>query len=188
MTYPTEAIFYSTAGNPPFIPDQFEPSDGSNEPYLDWLRYILALPDSEIPQTISNSYADDEQTVPKPYATTVCNLFAQLGARGVSVLFGSGDSGPGGECISNDGKNRTVFTPMFPASCPWVTAVGGTQNIPEIAIDFSGGGFSNYFSRPSYQKEDVCSYLAINSTWNQYYNSAGRAYPDVAAYVIALNS
>ena len=31
--------------------------------------------------------------VPPDYATSVCNLFAQLGARGSSVLFPSGDSG-----------------------------------------------------------------------------------------------
>lgn len=31
--------------------------------------------------------------VPFDYATSVCNLFAQLGAQGVSVLFSSGDDG-----------------------------------------------------------------------------------------------
>lgn len=33
-------------------------------------------------------------------------------------------------------------------SCFWssVTAVGGTVNVPEIAVFFSGGGFSNYVS------------------------------------------
>jgi len=50
-------------------------------------------------------------------------MFAQLGAMGVSILFGSGDGGVGGvgvvngSCLSNDGMNRTEFLPMFPASC-----------------------------------------------------------------------
>ena len=30
---------------------------------------------------------------------------------------------------------------------------------PEVAADFSGGGFSNYFSRPSYQDAAVLPYL-----------------------------
>jgi tripeptidyl-peptidase-1 len=91
------------------------PSD-SNEPYLDWLNFILS--EESIPQTISTSYGDDEQTVPRDYATSVCNLFAQLGTRGISVLFSSGDFGVGGgSCLSNDGANRTQFIPMFPASC-----------------------------------------------------------------------
>jgi hypothetical protein len=37
-------------------------------------------------------------------------MFAQLGARGVSVFFGSGDEGVGPTveyCVTNDGKNTT---------------------------------------------------------------------------------
>ena len=64
--------------------------------------------------------------VPKDYATRVCNGFAQLGARGVSVIFSSGDSGVGDldtdptspGCKINDGTNRTMFIPGFPAGCP----------------------------------------------------------------------
>jgi len=71
-----------------------------------------------IPQTISTSYGDDEQTVPLDYAISVCNMFAQLGAMGISVLFASGDSGVGGgSCRSNDGKGSKKFIPAFPASC-----------------------------------------------------------------------
>ena len=71
-----------------------------------------------IPQTISTSYGDNERTVPLDYATSICNMFAQLGAMGVSVLFASGDSGVGGgSCRSNDGKGSKKFIPAFPASC-----------------------------------------------------------------------
>ena len=43
---------------------------------------------------------------------------------------------------------------------PYVTTVGGTVKVnPEVAANFSGGGFSNYFSRPSYQNGAVSSYL-----------------------------
>ena len=43
---------------------------------------------------------------------------------------------------------------------PYVTTVGGTVKVnPEVAANFSGGGFSNYFPRPSYQERAVSSYL-----------------------------
>lgn len=62
--------------------------------------------------------------VPLDYATEVCNLFAQLGARGSSIMFSSGDDGVGaGNCLTNDGKNTKRFQPNFPASCPFVTTV-----------------------------------------------------------------
>ena len=119
-------------------------------------------------------------------------MFAQLGARGASIMFSSGDDGVGGgECLTNDGTNRVQFQPNFPASCklsspcrrlaclncclletsvanddsyfagPFVTTVGGTiRTNPEVAVDFSGGGFSNYFAQPSYQSTAVSTFLA----------------------------
>lgn len=83
-------------------------------------------------------------SVPYSYAKRVCEDFAQLGAccdvspnrhynatsllgaRGVSIIFASGDGGVGDgdpdpatqECYSNDGRNVTEFIPGFPASCP----------------------------------------------------------------------
>jgi tripeptidyl-peptidase-1 len=188
LTWPTPGTFYSTAGEPPFDPDMFTLTD-TNEPYSYWLDYVLSQ--EYLPQTISTSYGDDEQTVPFTYASRVCADMAILGARGVSVVFSSGDSGVGdGDpnpatqvCYSNDGLNVTKFLPVFPASCPYVTAVGATVNIPETATNFSGGGFSNYFPRPDYQEAAVSEYLAklAPGTYEGLYNSTGRAYPDVSA-------
>ena len=45
----------------------------------------------------------------------------------------------------------------------------------------SGGGFSNYFEIPPYQKKAVTNY--VKNLKNQYsglYNKRGRAYPDVS--------
>ncbi|KAK2466004.1 hypothetical protein APHAL10511_001645 [Amanita phalloides] len=190
LSYPLPATFYSTAGSPPFNPDQGTPTD-TNEPYTDWLDFTLSQP--SLPLVISTSYGDDEQSVPESFARRACAGFAQLGARGVSLLFSSGDSGVGDGnmnpstqiCHSNDGRNVTRFLPAFPASCPFVTAVGGTQHFPEEAVSrfFSGGGFSNYFARPPYQEEAVKKYLSKlpAGLYKGLYNSNGRAYPDVAA-------
>ncbi|KAH9973541.1 peptidase S8/S53 domain-containing protein [Lactifluus volemus] len=184
ISFPTPNIYYSTGGSPPFIPDSTTPTD-TNEPYLDWLNFTLGQ--ETIPQTISTSYGDDEQTVPPDYARSVCDLFGQLGARGVSALFSSGDGGVGnGTCLTNDGTNRVQFIPVFPASCPFVTAVGGTTGVnPEVAASLSGGGFSTYFGQPSYQKNAVSSYLSrIGEQYAGLYNRGGRAYPDISAQAL----
>ncbi|PKY08067.1 hypothetical protein P168DRAFT_308204 [Aspergillus campestris IBT 28561] len=162
LAYRALGVYYSTAGRGPFVPQvgQDETTDAENEPYLDQLHYLLGLPDDELPAVLSTSYGENEQSVPEKYAYTVCNLFAQLGARGVS--------------------------PTFPANCPFVTAVGGTYGIkPEKGISFSGGGFSQYFSRPAYQEASVSGYLdKIGNTFEGLFNAGGRAIPDVAAQAI----
>ncbi|TFK64203.1 tripeptidyl peptidase A [Pluteus cervinus] len=191
ISYPILATFYSTAGTPPFKPDVITPTN-TNEPYSDWLDSVINQVD--IPLTISTSYGDDEQTVPESFARRVCSGFAQLGARGVSVVFSSGDFGVGDgnpdpatqTCFTNDGNNQTKFIPVFPATCPFVTSVGATQNIsPEVAVSrfFSGGGFSNYFLRPAYQKRAVPGYLDTleHGTYQGLFNRNGRGVPDIAA-------
>ncbi|KAF8269942.1 peptidase S8/S53 domain-containing protein [Lactarius quietus] len=177
IAYPTPQIFYSTGGPIEWTPNGF-PTLG--DAYLAWLKYLLDEP--YIPPTIGISYANPETTVPLLYATVVCNIFAQLGLRGVSVLVATGDDGVGrGDCLDSSGNAR--FVTVFPASCPWVTSVGGTTLIdPEVAMIESGGGFSQYFPRPSYQDAAVLPYL--RSLGNQYaglYNARGRGVPDLAA-------
>jgi subtilase family serine protease len=56
---------------------------------------------------------------------------AQMGVRGLSILFASGDSGAG--CANH------TFVPNFPASSPYVTAVGGT-----VLTDFDHGEEGNF--------------------------------------------
>ncbi|KUI73558.1 Tripeptidyl-peptidase sed3 [Cytospora mali] len=178
----TESIpltYYSTGGL-----GEFEGSGtNTNEPYVEFLEYLLDLDDSDLPNTLSISYGDDEQTVPDDYAVQACDLFSQLGARGVSILVASGDSGVGssGECTL-DGESQ--FATAFPASCPWVTTVGGTTGqSPESAWTDSGGGFSYLFSQPSYQADAVKTWLATGTadSVSKYFNSSGRGYPDVSA-------
>ncbi|KIW22210.1 uncharacterized protein PV07_12121 [Cladophialophora immunda] len=189
IVYPTPVTLYSTGGKPPFQPDDFIGTN-TNEPYLTWLLFLRDQDIKTIPKVISTSYGDHEQTVPQSYAKTVCNQFAALGAQGISLFFSSGDSGVGenSSCITNDGRNRTTFIPVFPASCPYVTTVGGTMNYPEVvAYDkqnsfASGAGFSNYFARPKWQGTAVERYLdTIGDKFKGLYNRSGRAYPDIAA-------
>lgn len=177
--------FFSTAGRAPLVPDLDQPDVNyvENEPYLDQLVYLIGLPDGELPTVLSTSYGEDEQAIPFNYANVTCHIFAQLGARGVSVIFASGDTGVGSGCQTNDGHKTTRFLPTFPASCPWVTSVGGTHGLnPEVAVGFSSGGFSDIFPRPAWQDSAVSGYLSrLGSRWSGLYNPHGRGIPDVAA-------
>ena len=193
IAFPTPLVTYSTGGQAPsYKPDKYTPSN-TNEPFLAWLHHVLAQ--KGLPQVIATSYGDIEQTVPYSYAKRVCEGFAQLGARGVSVIFGAGDSGVGkpGYCHSNNGTDTYEFLTSFPASCPYGTSVGATRNTePEEIVAYhdsngfvSGGGFSKYFPRPAYQDSHgvVDSYLARmgENKYKGLFNRGGRAYPDVAA-------
>ncbi|KAF2132361.1 tripeptidyl-peptidase 1 precursor [Dothidotthia symphoricarpi CBS 119687] len=196
ISWKTPITSYSTGGSPPFVPDLSTPTD-TNEPYLTWINWLLEQ--KSIPKIISTSYGEPEQSIPRSYAERVCKQFAQVGARGTTLFFSSGDSGLGGtnKCYSNDGTNTYRFLPNFPASCPYVTTVGATMNFePEEAVYraarntstgfhdlYAGGsGFSNYFPRPSYQDKVVPSYVkALGTQYEGFYNKTGRAYPDLAA-------
>ncbi|KAJ5124293.1 uncharacterized protein N7515_008118 [Penicillium bovifimosum] len=179
------ATYYTTGGRGPVVPEINDPNStiSTNEPYLEQLHFLLNLPDTELPAVLSNSYGEDEQSLPTSYLNATCSLFAQLGARGVSIIFSSGDSGPGNTCVRNDGTNQTRFLPGYPASCPFVTSVGGTEGSnPERAVPFSSGGFSEVFPRPAYQEQAVEGYLRqLGTRWHGLYNASGRGIPDVSA-------
>ncbi|THU82569.1 subtilisin-like protein [Dendrothele bispora CBS 962.96] len=163
------------------------------------------------PNVVSISYAQDESSVTPAFAMRQCAEHAKLGLMGSSVFYSSGDRGVAGNgnvCLDNDGTpdaNGVKFNPQFPATCPFVTAVGATQinpgstvSDPEVACMtriFSGGGFSNIYSLPDYQSEAVSSYLTNNPPpfTAQRFNNSGnsRAIPDISAnganYVVAVN-
>ncbi|KAF2152152.1 putative alkaline serine protease AorO [Myriangium duriaei CBS 260.36] len=160
---------------------------------------------------ISISYGEQEDDLPTNYQQRQCNEFMKLGMQGVSVLVASGDSGVAARGTDDGnadgclGKGQ-IFNPDFPASCPYLTAVGATYLPPgasangdqEVAVTRfpSGGGFSNIYDQPSYQASSVQSYFANHNPPYPYYSSTnnnsfganggiynrnGRGYPDVAA-------
>ncbi|KAI0059713.1 tripeptidyl peptidase A [Artomyces pyxidatus] len=184
LAFPAPATYYSTGGRAPISGSYTD----NIAPYDAWLDFVLAQ--DTLPQTISTAYASSEQSIPESYAKRVCAGFAQLGARGTSLLVMSGNVGVGDansdpetqSCWTNNGNHTKRFLPSFPASCPFVTTVGGTRYVPEVAADFSGGGFSEYWSRPSYQDGVVSEFLTtqLRDTYADLYNPNGRAFPDVS--------
>lgn len=184
---------YITGGSPPYQPDLLGPTqaDNQNEPYLEYYTYLLSQPNDKLPYVISNSYGDHENTVPEKYARRVCNMIGLMGLRGRTILESSGDEGVGAVCRNNQAPFQAQFTPQFPGTCPYVTAVGGTQFVnPEAAWNASSGGFSFYFKQPWYQKQAVSTYLNkyINPVAKKYYSTnnytdfAGRGFPDISAH------
>ena len=177
----------------PFHPDLLSPNKSTeqNEPYFVYYQYLLSQPSSKLPWVISNSYGDHENTVPIKYAQRICSQIGMLGMRGRTILHSTGDEGVGAVCRANTGSKKPQFTPQFPTTCPYVTSVGGTQFFsPEHAWNASGGGFSNYFAMPSYQKAAVNTYLTkyITKSTKHYYSSndyanfSGRGLPDISAH------
>lgn len=138
----------------------------------------------------------------------------KLGLQGTTVVFSSGDSGVGDEYFCPFGRDGAIFVPDFVASCPYVLAVGSTEwnrfdasappapyekldEVPTTSFA-SGGGFSNVFGIPSYQRQAVDAYFdQVKLPFSGYhhyvpdgnfstvdgglYHHGGRAYPDVAA-------
>ena len=166
---------------------------------------------------ISISYGEQEDDLPTNYQQRQCAEIAKLGLRGVTVVVASGDSGVAARATDDGNSNGclgpkgTVFNPDFPASCPYILSVGATY-LPsgasaakdeEVAVSRfpSGGGFSNIYAQPSYQKSALSAYFSKHDPgYKSYstkgtnnpsddttaqgtllYNKGGRGYPDVSA-------
>ncbi|CAK5270748.1 unnamed protein product [Mycena citricolor] len=153
-------------------------TDGADGGYLDIITGLIA--ESAPPQVLTTSYGLlAESYLSEPLTVAMCNSYMQLSARGVSILFASGDGGvsstPGVQC------NGTAFAPTFP-SCPYATLVGATSGMPETGAALSAGGFSNYFPTQSWQQSAVSAYIkSIGTQYAGKYNTTGRGYPDVSA-------
>jgi len=166
---------------------------------LEWAKTLEDMKDGVIPLVNAVSYGNDEiQQTSTQYMYSCNTEFQKLAVRGISILFASGDQGVWGR----SGVIFNVFNPDFPASSPYITAVGGTDFKvasvigEETAWIDSGGGFSNTFPIPSYQADAVAKYKKSTALPNQsYWNNTGRGYPDISALagvqnaycVVALN-
>jgi tripeptidyl-peptidase-1 len=161
----------------------------------------------------------------KAYVTRVNSEFMKISAMGVSLVASSGDQGAPGDSNANCNSVATPLSTIFPGASPYVTSVGATmlnpqgtpgsitfnqpacQSFPcsaitsEVVCSYpgalitSGGGFSDYVPRPSWQNTAVTAHLnnpAAKLPPSQYFNKDNRAFPDVAAnghaYLIGISS
>jgi subtilase family serine protease len=141
--------------------------------------------DHHLGKIISQSWGATENTLFTPAGQQVLENFERFyqdaAQQNVTVLASTGDSGS-----ANAEINGTIYpfpTVIFPASSPLVTAVGGTSLYADTSGKYQsetvwnssgagGGGVSQHFSEPLYQK------LLLNSVQRTLRNH--RAIPDVA--------
>ncbi|KAL8707507.1 MAG: hypothetical protein Q9220_007497 [cf. Caloplaca sp. 1 TL-2023] len=162
------------------------------------------------PKVLSISWGWTEAGFTPNYLQRQCLEFLKLGLMGTTVVASVSDDGTASDrgdfCIDDETGNGAggKFSPLFPSSCPWVTAVGGTQMLPpnnprtlgETTNETawresqtqrtlsSGGGFSNVFLAPPYQLPNIVAYKSIEQEHldgiRSRFNSTGRGFPDVA--------
>ena len=169
---------------------------GSPNNYQDMDAALNHVVDRHLADLVTNSYGFSTELLPPGYVKPTNDTFVQAAAEGIGMYFSSGDSG---DEIANVGY-RTVD---WPASSPWVTAVGGTS----LGVDASngyqfetgwgttryslssdhtswikprymygaGGGTSRLFAQPWYQAG------VVPTSISGYFGGNGRAVPDVAA-------
>ena len=153
--------------------------------------------DQHLADIVSNSYGFAGEALPPGFIKPYNDTMIQAAAEGISVLFSSGDSGD--ETLGVAGATPT---PDWPASSPWVTAVGGTSLGvsaangrvfelgwqtrrsflvngawgPRTYLYGSGGGTSRLFTQPAYQAGVVPNALS-----KRYGGPAMRVVPDISA-------
>ncbi|KAJ7159981.1 family S53 protease-like protein [Mycena crocata] len=136
------------------------------------------------PTVMTTSYGLTEGFFGRSMATKICDGYMALGSRGISVIFASGDGGVRGnrDTTNGIGCENNTFMPVFPASCSFGTSVGGTIGFnPETAINFTSGGFSDFFPAHDYQKAAIEGfYKTLPSDFAGTFNRTGRGFPDVA--------
>ena len=91
----------------------------------EWIQADI-VESSDPPKVISISYGADEIYVSAAEYDAFRISALTLGLRGVTIVVSSGDDGAN----SPEARNKPAscgYMPGFPASCPFVTAVGATQ-------------------------------------------------------------
>ncbi|HET7489552.1 MAG TPA: S53 family peptidase [Acidimicrobiales bacterium] len=160
---------------------------GAPNNYQDLDAAMNFVVDRRLAQIVTNSYGWNGELLPLGFIKPFNDTLVQAAAEGIGVYFSSGDNGDETSVL---GRASTDF----PASSPWVTAVGGTSlgigaaNTRALETGWgtstyncnqsthactragwlygAGGGVSEVFGRPWYQAG-----LDIS----------GRGVPDVAA-------
>jgi subtilase family serine protease len=162
---------------------------GAPNNYQDLDAAMNLVVDRHLAQIVTNSYGFNGENLQPGFIIPFEQTLVQAAAEGIGVYFSSGDNGDETSILGSASTD-------WPASSPWVTAVGGTSlgvsqtntraletgwgtstyacNQATLActrvgwLYGAGGGVSKHFAEPSYQTT-----AGISLT--------GRGVPDVAA-------
>lgn len=86
----------------------------------DFRDTLARVIDDDVASYVSNSWGEPSQYETSGSIAAYEQLFLQAGMQGIGVFFSSGDNG---DDVKSTGQKQTDY----PASDPWVTAVGGTS-------------------------------------------------------------
>jgi subtilase family serine protease len=160
---------------------------GAPNNYRDLDAALNHVVDQHLAQIVTNSYGFSTELLPPGYVKPVEDTLIQAAAEGIGVYFSSGDNG-------DETARFGYATTDWPASSPWVTAVGGTS----LGVDQNGAraletgwGTSNYNCKST---SPVCSRTGwlygagggvstlFAAPWYQSaLNLSGRGIPDISA-------
>ncbi len=173
---------------------------GAPNNYRDLDAIMNRVVDRHLADIVTNSYGYGGEALPPGYIKPQEDTYIQAAAEGISLFFSSGDDGD-----ETGGDPTASPTPDWPASSPWVTAVGGTSlgvtqansRLFELGWETGtstwdrttstwgplsylyggGGGTSRLFAQPSYQAGVVPNDIAT------YHGTRppARVVPDVSA-------
>jgi len=173
---------------------------GAPNNYSDLDAAMNHIVDGHLATIVSNSYGFSSEALPLGYIKPFNDTLIQAAATGIGVYFSSGDFGD--ETFGVPGASPT---PDWPASSPWVTAVGGTSLAVGASNNYlfetgwetgssrlngngwspappgsytsgAGGGTSRLFPQPAYQAGVVPASMS-----QTYGGAAMRVVPDIAA-------
>ncbi|HWU22716.1 MAG TPA: protease pro-enzyme activation domain-containing protein, partial [Nocardioides sp.] len=95
---------------------------GANNNYRDMDALMNRVVDNHLADIVSNSYGYGGEALPWGTIKPSLDTQIQAAAEGMSLLFSSGDNGD-----ETGGDPTAAPSPDWPASSPYVTAVGGTS-------------------------------------------------------------
>jgi tripeptidyl-peptidase I len=76
---------------------------------------------------MSISYGTEESYLSSSEMSAFNTQAIKLSAMGVTLVAASGDDGAISRRVRTSGLSACGYSSLFPASCPYVTAVGGTS-------------------------------------------------------------
>jgi hypothetical protein len=146
----------------------------TNQGFADAIKATVRDPKNR-PDVLAINWGQPERSWTSAAMQSMNQSLQEVAERGVTIVVGDGDSG------ATEGLTNGKPAVDFPASSPWVLAVGGTRLTvsgekitSEVAWSGTGGGFSNQFSRPTWQAQ-------VNVAPRDTQGQTGRGLPDVAA-------
>ncbi len=160
---------------------------GAPNNYQDLDAALNHVVDQHLAQIVTNSYGFSTELLPPGYVKPLEDTLIQAAAEGIGVYFSSGDNG-------DESATFGFATTDWPASSPWVTAVGGTAlgvSSGDTRVLETGWGTSNYSCNTTslvctrtgwfYGAGGGVSQLFVAPSYQTGLGLSGRGVPDVSA-------